>query len=597
MARDRRRRRPHRRRQRARLRRHHRLRLARRHLHPRRAPRGAAARARALARHRHGAAGRARGRAGDDAAAGAHAGDGLLRRAARWWPRRSSPLLNAGLTPVVPRARLARRQRRPRAARPLRAGADRRGRGRPTPTATRAGAAEALAAAGIAPLDADRQGGPRADQRHRRDARDARARPARPRRPAARAPTSPPPCRVEALLGTDRAFAEDLHRAAPAARPGGVSAPTCARCWPARRSWPATARATRACRTPTRCAARRRCTAPRATRVAHARARRRGRARRRRSTTRWCCPDGRVESCGNFHGAPLASPATSSRSPSPTSARSPSGARTGCSTPSRSHGLPPFLTEDAGRATRASCSPSTRRPRWSPRTAASPRPRAWTRCRRARCRRTTCRWAGARRASCASPSRTSPRILAVELVCAGARHRPARAAASPAPGPARRSPRCATRVAGPGPDRFLAPDLAAAEELVATRRRSPAAVEAADRECCDDRTAELRCRGWQQEAALRMLENNLHPDVAEKPEELIVYGGIGKAARDRASYETIRRELHAPRRRRDAARAVGQAGRRVRDARARAARADRQLQPRRPSGRPGSTSASSTRPG
>jgi urocanate hydratase len=52
-----------------------------------------------------------------------------------------------------------------------------------------------------------------------------------------------------------------------------------------------------------------------------------------------------------------------------------------------------------------------------------------------------------------------------------------------------------------------------------------------------------RCRGWQQEAALRMLENNLHPDVAEKPSELIVYGGVGKAARDRTSYATIRREL------------------------------------------------------
>ncbi len=52
-----------------------------------------------------------------------------------------------------------------------------------------------------------------------------------------------------------------------------------------------------------------------------------------------------------------------------------------------------------------------------------------------------------------------------------------------------------------------------------------------------------RCRGWQQEAALSMLENNLHPDVAENPAELIVYGGIGKAARDQASYETIRREL------------------------------------------------------
>jgi urocanate hydratase len=53
----------------------------------------------------------------------------------------------------------------------------------------------------------------------------------------------------------------------------------------------------------------------------------------------------------------------------------------------------------------------------------------------------------------------------------------------------------------------------------------------------------MRCRGWQQEAALRMLENNLHPDVAEKPSELIVYGGIGKASRDQASYEAIKREL------------------------------------------------------
>jgi urocanate hydratase len=53
----------------------------------------------------------------------------------------------------------------------------------------------------------------------------------------------------------------------------------------------------------------------------------------------------------------------------------------------------------------------------------------------------------------------------------------------------------------------------------------------------------MRCRGWQQEAALRMLENNLHPDVAEKPAELVVYGGIGKAARNWSSYHTIVREL------------------------------------------------------
>ncbi|MGH2615441.1 MAG: urocanate hydratase [Thermomicrobiales bacterium] len=55
----------------------------------------------------------------------------------------------------------------------------------------------------------------------------------------------------------------------------------------------------------------------------------------------------------------------------------------------------------------------------------------------------------------------------------------------------------------------------------------------------------LRCRGWLQEAALRMLENNLHPDVAEDPEQLVVYGGIGKAARDRDCYAAIVRELQA----------------------------------------------------
>src|SRR6201990_798908 len=54
---------------------------------------------------------------------------------------------------------------------------------------------------------------------------------------------------------------------------------------------------------------------------------------------------------------------------------------------------------------------------------------------------------------------------------------------------------------------------------------------------------DLRCRGWEQEAALRMLENNLHPDVAERPQDLVVYGGIGKAARDQASLRTIKREL------------------------------------------------------
>jgi urocanate hydratase len=53
----------------------------------------------------------------------------------------------------------------------------------------------------------------------------------------------------------------------------------------------------------------------------------------------------------------------------------------------------------------------------------------------------------------------------------------------------------------------------------------------------------LNCKSWHQEAALRCLMNNLDPDVAEKPEELIVYGGAGKAARNWASFDAIVREL------------------------------------------------------
>ncbi|MCA1020969.1 urocanate hydratase [Halobacillus litoralis] len=49
----------------------------------------------------------------------------------------------------------------------------------------------------------------------------------------------------------------------------------------------------------------------------------------------------------------------------------------------------------------------------------------------------------------------------------------------------------------------------------------------------------LECRGWEQEAVLRMLSNNLDPEVAEKPEDLIVYGGIGRAARNWASFDAI----------------------------------------------------------
>jgi urocanate hydratase len=57
------------------------------------------------------------------------------------------------------------------------------------------------------------------------------------------------------------------------------------------------------------------------------------------------------------------------------------------------------------------------------------------------------------------------------------------------------------------------------------------------------RGREISCKGWHQEAALRMLMNNLDPEVAEKPDELIVYGGTGRAARDWPSFHAIVRSL------------------------------------------------------
>src|SRR5205809_3605371 len=59
------------------------------------------------------------------------------------------------------------------------------------------------------------------------------------------------------------------------------------------------------------------------------------------------------------------------------------------------------------------------------------------------------------------------------------------------------------------------------------------------------RGTSLTCKGWPQEAALRMLMNNLDPDVAERPDDLVVYGGSGKAARNWQAFDTIVASLRA----------------------------------------------------
>src|SRR5258708_25735320 len=53
------------------------------------------------------------------------------------------------------------------------------------------------------------------------------------------------------------------------------------------------------------------------------------------------------------------------------------------------------------------------------------------------------------------------------------------------------------------------------------------------------RGTRITCKGWQQEAAMRMLMNNLDEEVAERPKDLVVYGGTGRAARSRAAYHAI----------------------------------------------------------
>jgi urocanate hydratase len=74
---------------------------------------------------------------------------------------------------------------------------------------------------------------------------------------------------------------------------------------------------------------------------------------------------------------------------------------------------------------------------------------------------------------------------------------------------------------------------------------SSSASTAGPRPVRSPRGPEISCANWQIEAALRMLHNNLDPEVAENPDALVVYGGIGKAARDWASFDAIVAALKA----------------------------------------------------
>src|SRR5207342_1593911 len=77
------------------------------------------------------------------------------------------------------------------------------------------------------------------------------------------------------------------------------------------------------------------------------------------------------------------------------------------------------------------------------------------------------------------------------------------------------------------------------------RASRPIIASVSAREVRAPRGTELSCRSWPQEAALRMLMNNLDPEVAERPEDLVVYGGTGRAARSWEAFDAIVRTLRA----------------------------------------------------
>src|SRR5205823_4905699 len=88
-----------------------------------------------------------------------------------------------------------------------------------------------------------------------------------------------------------------------------------------------------------------------------------------------------------------------------------------------------------------------------------------------------------------------------------------------------------------------APDVTPGERRTISGMVSVARPESGPRVVRAPRGSDLTCRGWGQEAALRMLMNNLDPDVAERPDDLVVYGGSGRAVRSWEAFDAIVREL------------------------------------------------------
>jgi len=76
-------------------------------------------------------------------------------------------------------------------------------------------------------------------------------------------------------------------------------------------------------------------------------------------------------------------------------------------------------------------------------------------------------------------------------------------------------------------------------ERAVNKGRGPFPAKAPERSVRAPRGSEISCKGWVQEAAMRMIMNNLDPEVAERPQDLVVYGGSGKAARNWECFDAI----------------------------------------------------------
>ena len=378
---------------------------------------------------------------------------------------------------------------------------------------------------------AAREGRARADQRHGRDARHAR--PGHPR-PAL-------PAHDRGHHGRDERRGPARHgprvrgrpaRAAPAGRPAGVGGepPRAARRQPDRRQPPRPGGHARAGRVlaALRAAGRRR-------RAGHARARharRRSASSRPRSTTPSSREDGRVESNGNFHGAPIAYVLDFLAIAAADVASMAERRTDRFLDVARSHGLPAFLADDPGvdsgymiaQYTQAALVTEMKRLAVPASVDSIPSSAMQE-------DHVSMGWSAARKLRTAVDALAQ--VLAIELLTAS-RGIQLRAPADPVARNRRRHrrpghpprPRPLPRARDRGGHRLRQVRRRAQRRRSDHRRaRMKTVIRAA-------RGTELSCRGWQQEAALRMLHNNLDPDVAEHPDELVVYGGTGKAARD-----------------------------------------------------------------